>query len=679
MTRTPAGDPAPRRIVSIRWVVSGAALAMTAAAVVGVGAVAEHNTRRALTHELESRLVLSARNLAMTSSRALLSDFPELTLAPILSEMKATQPEQAFAAVVDLAGAVRGHANARLLGQAFELPQSLVPRATVSRLSPDERMFGDDSLLVAEAPVLHPAGHRIGTAYVGFRREYVEQVVADARRTQLLVVGLALLAGIIAIPLMLSVLLRPVGVLRAGLERIGRGDLQTPVRLEDRSEFGLLATTMNDMARRIREAQRESLERERLAREVELAREIQSSLLPADGLSVGAFRLEGSHRAAAEVGGDLYDMFPLAGGKVGLVIADVSGKGLAGCLVTSMLAALLRAYRTEYPSPRELLIRLDETLRDSLRPGTFVTMFYGVLDPADGSLLFASAGHCPLLVRRADGRLEWHRTTGIPVGAIRGEALARTLRDERVQLAPGDLAVQFTDGVNEAFDASGEHALGFEGIERAVAAGPATPREVVQRIRTAVDDWSGGGGRLDDETLLVIGVEGVRSSAVAGPDARALLAEARRRGTALTLPANLDALSRLQGWLPTCAGLEMPGPREAHVLHSALYELCANVVEHGYGFDRSRTLELLWLPETARPGAVAGRFLLVDQGRPFQPGSDRVDFRNPEARRRGRGIGLEIIRTVMRQVEHHVVPDMGNVTILSFRPSLLMEEEVPNG
>ena len=244
MAKASKGTAGAPRVVSIRWIVSGAALAMTAAAVVGAGAVAEHNSRIALTHELESRLVLAARNLAMTSSRALLSDFPELTLAPILSEMASTQPEQAFAAVVDLSDEVRGHANARLLGQRFRLPESLRPRDAVTRLSADERMFGDDSLLVAEAPVLHPAGHRIGTAYVGFRRAYVEQVVTDARRTQLLVVALALAAGVVAIPLMLSVLLRPVGALRAGLERIGRGDLQSPVHLRDRTEFGLLASLM---------------------------------------------------------------------------------------------------------------------------------------------------------------------------------------------------------------------------------------------------------------------------------------------------------------------------------------------------------------------------------------------------------------------------------------------------
>lgn len=667
----------PARIVSIRWIVSGAALAMTVAAVLAVGAVGERNTRRALGRELESRLVLSARNLAMTSSRALLSDFPELTLAPILSEMESTQAELSFAAVVDAAAVVRGHANARRIGEEFRLPASLASRASLGRLADGERLYGDDSLAVAEAPVLHPAGHRIGTAYVGFRRAYVEQVVADARRAQLIVVGLVLAAGVLLVPVLLSVLLRPVAVLRAGLERIGRGDLRTPVRLRDRSEFGLLATTVNDMARRIDAAQQESREHERLAHELELARQIQSALLPSGGLTAGRFRVEGSHRAAAEVGGDFFDMLELPDGRVGLAIADVSGKGLAGCLVTSMLAGLIRAFGPQYPSPRELLIRLDGTLRGSLRPGTFVTMFYGVLDPADGSLVFASAGHCPLLIRRAAGPLEWHRTSGIPIGAVRGDRIAGTLRDERIVLAPGDLAIQYTDGVNEAFDPSGERTLGFDGIERAVAGVAAAPEEIVARLRAAVDAWSAGGARHDDETLLVIGADPAPrpGGAAACDDPRRAFAEATGRGERLRLPADLDALERLEPWLAARRGLAELEPRWMRLVHAAVYELCANVMEHAYRLDPSRTLDLFWLRDDVRSAGVAGRFVLVDQGVAFVPEPVRVDFRDPEARRKGRGIGLEIIRTVMRPA-HHTLPDVGNVTILSFDTATLEEEEV---
>ena len=172
-------------------------------------------------------------------------------------------------------------------------------------------------------PVRHPQGHRIGTAYVSFPRDYVARILADARRRQVAAVGGLVLLGIALVPLLLAHLLKPVGALREGLERIGRGDLDTPVRLRDRTEFGLLADTMNRMSAGLKDAQAQKLEKERLSREVELAREIQSSLLPESHVECGAFVIDGAHRAAAEVGGDLWDVFPLADGRWGVAIADV--------------------------------------------------------------------------------------------------------------------------------------------------------------------------------------------------------------------------------------------------------------------------------------------------------------------------------------------------------------------
>src|SRR6185503_9757377 len=164
---------------------------------------------------------------------------------------------------------------------------------------------------------------------------------------------------------------------------------------------------------------------------------------------------EGSQRAAAEVGGDYFDYFVLADGRIGIAVADVAGKGLAGCLVMSMLSALLRAYRASIDSPAEMLAVLDERLGETLQVGSFVTMFYAVLDPMTGHVVYASAGHSPLLIyRRAQGAVEWFRTKGIPLGAVRGGAIRRTLQDAVLTLEPGDLLVQFTDGLNEAFDES---------------------------------------------------------------------------------------------------------------------------------------------------------------------------------------------------------------------------------
>ena len=691
-----ANEKTRRRVISIRWIVTGAAVFLMATTVLGVGGFAERNARQALIRELETRLLLEARNLALASSGALLSDFPELTLTPILSEIREDQPELAFAVVLDLEGSVRGHADARMIGQRFQLPSDLVAMDAGDRFARGEQIRQSPELLVSATAVRHPGGDRIGTAYVALYRTYIDGVMAAARQKQAILLAILLVVGIVAAALFMSVLLKPVGALRAGLERIGRGDLDTPVQLNDRTELGLLAETMNEMSTRIKEAQEERVEKERLTREVELAREIQSSLLPAGKLEVAGCTIDGAQKAAAEVGGDYYDVFELADGKIGVAIADVSGKGLGGCLVTSMLSVLLRAFRDVELSPTGLLVKLDDRLKDSLRPGTFITMFYGIYDPQRRSFTFSSAGHSPLLVHRANGKSEWYKTRGIPLGAVRGGAIARTLKDERIDLAPGDVVVQYTDGINEAFDITGEEQFGFDRLEQVTARHAADGCGVViDAIRSAVAEWAGDQPPLDDETLVVLGLDARAPAPSAGPDPRpdvasdpaAALERARGAGHGLRLPADLDRLTGIRAWIQDLPRLGDLDAREGTVLESALYEVCANIAEHGYEKNVGKSFELWWMPEEAdgpkgkkTPGC-RGLFVVVDHGKAFRPPDlTPADFEDPAIRRRRRGIGLEIIHRAMSRVSYHPGTPAGNVTLLGFDPAKTrVEEEVPHG
>lgn len=688
-----------RRVISIRWIASGVAVALTAVSVLGVSMFSERNARAALTRELQTRLILEARNLALTSSGALLSEFPELTLTPILSKMMEDEPELTFAVVVDPAGVIRGHADPRRIGEDVHIPSTLRTTESAAGLAENEHVLGDHRMLLASAPVTRRAGgETLGTAYVALDRAYVEEMIDQSRRKQLVLVAVLLAVGTITALVLVSTLLRPVAAIREGLERIGRGDLDTPLRLRDRTELGLLAETMNEMSTRLKAARQEHVEKERLAREVELAREIQSSLIPSSDVRESGCVIDGAHRAAAEVGGDYWDVFPLGDGKIGVAIADVSGKGLAGCLVTSMLAALLRAFRDAETSPSALLIRLEKHLQESLRPGTFITMFYGVLDPGSGTLVFSSAGHCPLLIWRAGGgRADWFRTKGIPIGAVRGGALATTLRDERVQLAPGDIALQYTDGINEAFDIDGQEQFGFERIEAAVESAAASgPKAVLEAVRAGVTKWAGDQPPLDDETLLVIAREAVAKDGSAAPapgtgpdradcgrlpeDPLHALRCARASGARLELRADLGALSILHDWLGRSTLLEDLPAGKSSLLESALYEVAANIAEHGLGSDPDRTFELWWLPGPAERPWKEGLFLFVDDGTAFAPEHDAgVDFRKSAVRLRGRGLGLQIIHSAMRSVKYHPRTPAGNITMAVFDPETIRTEEMSHG
>jgi serine phosphatase RsbU (regulator of sigma subunit)/anti-sigma regulatory factor (Ser/Thr protein kinase) len=679
----PASDRASRRVVSLRLIVPLAAVLLISAALLSSTLVAEHDTRTSLVRETEVRLLLEARNLSMSSAGALLAGFPELTLQPIVRRLVSERPEIVFAVVVDRDGLIQAHPDAQHLGQPFRVPPDLAPVRFSARLVSGEALLADHRLLVARAPIGQRPGAALGTVYVGMRRDHVESAVARARARQRVLLAGMLGAGGILTLLLMSALLRPMAPLRAGLARIANGDLTTPIVLKDRTELGELAATVNHMAARLSAAQRAALERQRLASEIALAARIQTSLLPPPHAVFGRVSIAGAQRPATEVGGDFYQYLSLPDGRLALVMADVSGKGVAGCLVTAMLVALFKAYRTLHDSPAAMILALGENLQATLQRGTFVTLWYGILDPATGRLTHASAGHLPLLVyRRGRATTEWHRATGVPIGAVGHQALCRTVRDEVTVLGAGDIAVQLTDGFTEAPSGGRGEMLGLERVAEIVrrSAGRG-PRAIVEAMSEAAGAWRRGPVPHDDETILVVAFDGeataggIDRAATATPDAALHLLEAAARGGAcLRLPARLEELDRVKDWMRGIPGVAGLGERGERLLESALHEACANAIEHACSLDPSMDVELWWSPAAPPGGLAEGRFVLVDQGRAFDPaGRTPPQPGETSFRRRGRGYGLEMIYRIMSEVSFFAGTSRGNLMVMRFDPGRMTD------
>jgi serine phosphatase RsbU (regulator of sigma subunit)/anti-sigma regulatory factor (Ser/Thr protein kinase) len=556
-------------------------------------------------------------------------------------------------------------------------------------------------MLVASVPVIHPNGKNLGTALVGMRRSYQEELVTRARQELVYFTAALLLVGAFLALILMSNLLRPVAALRQGLERIGRGDLDTPLQLKDRTELGLLADTVNGMAARLKATQAEMLEKERLSHEMDLAHQMQISLMPEAATEINGFVIDGSYQAAAEVGGDYYDVFTLPDGRIGVVIADVAGKGLAGCMVTSMLAVLMRSLREEYSSPAQLLVALEDLLKDSLEPGVFITIFYGLLDSTTGELIYASAGHSPLfLYRKENNSVKRLRTRGIPVGALRSGVLRSTLEDYRVSLFPGDMAVQYTDGINEAWNSESELEFGFGRTEQVIlSCATKGARAVLRRLQEKVTTWCAPDPPQDDQTLLIISRESVPvrhkwvPKAISGVKVRNLkpreqLNEMLEDSFHLLIKADMEQLVTLRSWIESCPGLNSLCRYDKQLVENSLYEALANIIEHGYQGDASQEVDVWWLPACLEPKAFSqtrellnssdppgvenkclGYFIICDRGIGFAPVNwTPPDLEDPSVRRRGRGLGMHIIHSSMEKVVY--IPDTptGNLTLLRFDP-----------
>jgi PAS domain S-box-containing protein len=249
------------------------------------------------------------------------------------------------------------------------------------------------------------------------------------------------------------------------------------------------------------------LAQQKVEQELALAWQIQASFLPDDLPDVHGWQLTATLEPARETSGDFYDLIPLANGRLGILIADVADKGMGAALYMAVSRTLIRTYAVEYDTQPELALgAANRRILMDTHARLFVTVFYGVLDPATGTLTYCNAGHNPpyLLNARNGDTVQTLGRTGIPLGIFDD----MTWEQRTVQLAPGDMLVLYTDGVTEAQNVQET----FFGRERLLEVAQAnlgrSAQDVQETLIAEVHGFVGDAPQFDDITLMVI----VRSS-----------------------------------------------------------------------------------------------------------------------------------------------------------------------
>jgi sigma-B regulation protein RsbU (phosphoserine phosphatase) len=246
---------------------------------------------------------------------------------------------------------------------------------------------------------------------------------------------------------------------------------------------------------------RELLERRRLEKELAIAREIQASFLPEVAPVLPGIDLAGTTITHDEVGGDYYDFIPVSDSRLGIAIADVSGKGIPAALIMAgFRMSLLAEVRNEF-AIRAVMRKVNSLLHESTDRDKFVTAFYGLLDHKNRVLTFSNAGHNPPILFRREGKIQYLSEGGVALGVLADA----TYEERPVALRPGDVLLFYTDGVSEAESPSGEQ-FGVQRIEQLVAGSPEADAATIMRSLVArVQEWSAG-GQSDDLTLVVLKV-----------------------------------------------------------------------------------------------------------------------------------------------------------------------------
>ncbi len=241
------------------------------------------------------------------------------------------------------------------------------------------------------------------------------------------------------------------------------------------------------------------VQRERLERELEMAREVQASLLPQRLPEIPGFELAASWYAAREVAGDFYDVFPLPEGRWGFVIGDVSDKGAPAALYMTMVHSYIRATAAYAPSPADTLLIVNESLVKQSDSDMFVSVFLGVLEPDKGMLIYANAGHDPPYLHRSEGKIERLVRTGPILGVFEEIPLV----DKMVNLAAGDALLAYTDGVTDALNVEGEE-YGASRFLDVVGDSAETAVDYLARIEADLSAFIGQELQTDDITMLII-------------------------------------------------------------------------------------------------------------------------------------------------------------------------------
>jgi sigma-B regulation protein RsbU (phosphoserine phosphatase) len=312
-----------------------------------------------------------------------------------------------------------------------------------------------------------------------------------------------------------------VHALFTGTERVRQGDFTHKIEVRTEDQLGELAGSFNSMTASIEDLLRQAAEKKRLEEELRIAHEIQMSLLPQGPLLMAGLSVTALCVPAREVGGDYYDFLPLGDQRVGVLIADVSGKGTSAALYMAELKGLVLSLSEIHTSPRDLLIAANRIIAHHLDARSFITMTYAVIDLRARTMTYARAGHTPLIyvpgacAHGATRQVQILAPDGMVVGLKldNGEMFARHLVEETIALQPGDLYLLFTDGISEAMNAR-DDLYGETRLGQLVETHAHLPSEELrERMLREIAAFVGDAPQHDDMTMILVKVDEIGTAA----------------------------------------------------------------------------------------------------------------------------------------------------------------------
>ncbi|KAA3619792.1 MAG: tetratricopeptide repeat protein [Calditrichaeota bacterium] len=439
-----------------------------------------------------------------------------LTVEPILEEKKAQ--------IIDLfvvdnrENLISGHININWQGAKYgteypRLPAEVVQLSDSVKLYNFELVAENDRLNTAEVydfsiPVHYPfTGEKYGKIHVLALKEKVDSEISTLRWAYFQLTLSILILAYVGVFVLIYILLNPFKKLASWIRAIDHGEVDDEMDIDASTEIGEIAQAFSEMTTKFRESQKNLAEQERLQKEMQVAQEIQQTLLPSEVPKLEGCEISSYYEAAKEVGGDYYDFVQVDKDTLGVVVADVSGKGVPGSLVMTMIRTALRTEARGVHDAAEVLARVNEFVATDMKKGMFVTVFYVIIDAKRRRLNFASAGHNPMILYRPSTEKTYYlNPKGFPIGIQLAEKdlFRQSIESDTIQMTEDDIVLLYTDGITEAMNGR-RQLFGEERLLQIIRqGGKLNAEDFVDKLRLEIDTFIEGNLQYDDITCVTI-------------------------------------------------------------------------------------------------------------------------------------------------------------------------------
>ncbi|MBN1560148.1 SpoIIE family protein phosphatase [candidate division KSB1 bacterium] len=307
--------------------------------------------------------------------------------------------------------------------------------------------------------------------------------------------------------LLIYVVMYPFQRLQVWVKNLNEPGASEQMDIDASTEIGAIAQAFSDVTNQLKRSQVDLAEQERLQQEMHIAKQIQQTLLPAEFPQVEGYDIASFYAAAKDVGGDFYDFVEVDSDTLGIAVADVSGKGVPGAFVMTMIRTALRSEARGVKDAAEVLAKVNEFVVNDMKKGMFVTLFYVIIDSKRRRLNFASAGHNPMILHRASKNKTYYlNPRGFPIGiSLPDKDLFRkSIESDTIALAEDDILMVYTDGVTEAMNPK-RRLFGEERFLRLVREnGKKTADEFIDNLKKEMNIFTEGSEQNDDITLVAV-------------------------------------------------------------------------------------------------------------------------------------------------------------------------------